>query len=167
MKKILIYPASFLPHKNHKLLLSQKVIKYLIEENFQIILTINSKFKKQYWQECFKCIGTVSKKIVIKEILNSNAVLFLSSFESLGIPLIEAAKFKKSIICPKLEYAKELLGKSPYYFNLKNFDDTFVEILRKFSEDLKNNKNPKASLLKNPIKHEEIWRIFLKELNIL
>ena len=167
MKKILIYPASFLPHKNHKLLLSQKVIKYLIEENFQIILTINSKFKKQYWQECFKCIGTVSQKIVIKEILNSNAVLFLSSFESLGIPLIEAAKLKKSIICPKLVYAKELLGTSPYYFNLKNFDETFIEILRKFTEDLKNNKNPKASLLKNPIKHEEIWRIFLKELNIL
>ena len=38
-------------------------------------------------------IGTVSKEIVIKEILNSNAVLFLF-FESLGIPLIEAAKFK-------------------------------------------------------------------------
>ena len=61
-------------------------------------------------------LGRISHDLCIDYIKKSSALLFLSSFESLGLPLIEAAQLAKPVICPDLNYTRELLGSSPYFY---------------------------------------------------
>tara|TARA_B100000212_G_C27362797_1_gene528992 strand:+ start:1035 stop:1538 length:504 start_codon:yes stop_codon:yes gene_type:complete len=166
MKRKFIYPASYLPHKNHRLLLSRKVVNFLNDYDIEILMTIDQKESNIFSDNCHRCIGEISRSNLLNLIKDIDAVVFLSSFESLGIPLIEAANLNKSIICPELDYAKELLGNSPYYFDLNNFDNTFIDIIKCFIMEHKKKNNRKSFLIKESLSYEKVWEIFLEELKI-
>lgn len=161
----LIYPASYLKHKNHNLLFENAKTIYKHFPELEFILTIDqNQFKCN--PNNIICIGRVSRKQVLEKLINADALLFLSSFESLGIPLIEAAKLSKPIIAPKLSYSEELIGKNAYYFDLNNnFLDSFMNTLFLFRNDLKKNKVIKASLIPEIISTDTLIRLFLKKLN--
>ena len=111
----LFYPASFLPHKNHNLLSHSLITECLELYNINIYLTI-SNLDITFSSSNVTLLGRISPEACTDFLQRSSALLFLSSFESLGLPLIEASQLMKPCICPDLVYARELLGNSPYYF---------------------------------------------------
>ncbi len=161
----LFYPVSYLPHKNHKFLKNSKIINFLEQNNINILLTIE---EKEFKLDCksIKTLGRVSHNRCIEIMKNSSGLLFLSSFETLGLPILEACSCKKSIIIPDLEYAKELLGNTGYFlkYPLNVYD--FLYVLNKFKNDIIKNSNYHAELTPRMISSKELLNIFLNKLQI-
>ena len=111
----LFYPASFLPHKNHFLLNSPIVIDFLVTHGLKVYLTIDSS-DISFSSSNIVLLGPIPHELCMRYLDQSFALLFLSSFESLGLPLVEASQLGKPVVCPNLAYSRELLGDSAYYF---------------------------------------------------
>ncbi len=114
---LLFYPSSYLPHKNHKILLDNKLITFFTENNIFIALTIPASSPGFQDFPFFYLLGNISRDKCLHYMKRCDALLFLSAYESLGLPLIEASLISKPIICPYEIYTSELLGDSPYYFD--------------------------------------------------
>lgn len=138
----LFYPASFLPHKNHLMLNSPIVNDYLVSHGLNIYLTIDSSDVSFLSSNIF-LLGRISHQLCMRHLEKSSALLFLSSFESLGLPLIEAAQTSKPIICPDLVYSRELLGDSAYYFH----DQSPQSLCNAFSSLINSKDSPLPSKL--------------------
>lgn len=128
-----LYPASGEPHKNHNLLIDI-CLKSIKDGGYpKIFITLDESAR--YGSEILKRIkdSNLSGNIVniswltadLKDYLLQNCfgVIFMSNFESLGIPLIESRKFRKRIICSKSEISKEILGNQIKLFDLDSADD--------------------------------------------
>ena len=92
------------------------------KENLVLLNQVHSnkifKVKKKDFSinsKSIKLIGRVSHKACLSIMKKSSALLFLSSYESLGLPLIEASINKKSVIVPDLNYSRELIGNTAYF----------------------------------------------------
>jgi len=138
----LFYPASFLPHKNHKLLNHPLMADYLSCNNIRIYLTI---FESDmiFSSSNIVLLGRISHDSCLQYLRKSSALLFLSSFESLGLPLIEAAQLQKPCICPYLPYSRELLGDSPYFFSDMNVI-SLISSIKNLTEQIH---SPRTSIL--------------------
>jgi len=112
----LFYPASFLPHKNHSCLIDPLISSVIESLSVNISLTIppgrifppspNIRF-----------LGRLTYAEVVSRYARSDALLVLSSVESLCLPLVEASSYRLPVIAPFLPYVSELLGDSFYGFN--------------------------------------------------
>ncbi len=157
----IFYPASYLPHKNHKQLIKAAFQIYKEIPEIKFILTI----KKDIYNVLppnISCIGNISRKRVINLMKKSDALIFLSSFESLGIPLIEAANVDLPIIVPQLPYALELLGSNAYYLDIeKDFQTSLKEVLKKFKKDLSLKKVINSSIQPKIISTDSLLKIFI------
>ena len=107
----LIYPAAFVPHKNHHLL---STIKSEFEVN--VLVTIKQNLIGEH--SSISCIGQVSREKIFECYENVDGLLFLSSNESLGMPIMEAIKCNLPIVCPYAEYTKELSSENCFFFDL-------------------------------------------------
>lgn len=121
---ILFYPASFYPHKNHKLI-SQFIESDLasLHKRVKFRLTItNSEFDSllsggSRYDSFVQLLGTLSQENIYTEYLNSLALIFPSIEETYGLPLVEAMKMGKFILCADLPYSRELCGSAAIYFD--------------------------------------------------
>ena len=68
------------------------------------------------------CIGQVSREKIFEFYENVDGLLFLSSNESLGMPILEAIKCNLPIVCPYAEYTKELSTDNCFFFDLDRPD---------------------------------------------
>ena len=161
----LFYPVSYLPHKNHKFLKNDKIINFLEENNINILLTIEKK-DFDFNSKNIKILGRLSHGRCIEIMKNSSGLLFLSSFETLGLPILEACSCRKSIIIPDLEYARELLGNTAYFLKYPLDVNDFLNILSKFKNDIFTNSNTKAELTSRIISSKELLNIFLNKMKI-
>jgi len=156
----LFYPASLLPHKNHSLLCEPEVIKVLDKYGFIVWITVTRAFHSNRDQSAVLNLGRLSHKECLVKMEEANALLFLSSCESLGIPLIEAATLNKPVVCPDLPYSRELLGDSSYFFNFEHFLISFETALRNLSVDLDSGIEKKAILCKAMIPLNDALNFF-------
>ena len=161
----LFYPVSYLPHKNHKFLKNINIINFLEENNINILLTIENK-DFQFKSKSIKILGKISHNSCIEIMKNSSGLLFLSSFETLGLPILEACSCKKSIIIPDLEYSRELLGNTGYFLKYPLDVNDFLDVLSKFKNDIIKNSNYQAELNSRIISSKQLLDIFLKKLKI-
>ena len=161
----LFYPASYLPHKNHNFLKSEKIYKFLELNDIKINLTIENK-NIDIISKNINMIGRLNHERCLFMMKQSSALLFLSSFESLGLPILEAEIFNKSIILPKLPYSVELIGNTGYFLEYPLSENNFFKVLKKFKYDFINNYNYPAKLALNPISSKEIIKLFLNKLKI-
>ena len=111
----LFYPAANYPHKNHKLLSllnyqSQKVIE-------TITITLDQHDNSLGQNDYIKCVGQLTPLEMLEEYNKADALLFLSTAESYGFPLIEAMYIGLPIVCPNLPYALEICGDQALYFD--------------------------------------------------
>ena len=149
-KKIkLIYPAAGYPHKNHKLILSfsQRLIENLPIE--KIVFTVEKNLIKGFDSSRYdfiKFLGELTPTQMISAYLDTNALLFLSTEESYGLPLIEAMYLGMPIICPDLPYARSLCKDGAIYFNpsdSESLGNAIIELHKKiqngWSADWSNN----------------------------
>lgn len=116
----MFYPAIDYVYKNHLTIL--KALKKLKDENNSLyqklvfVITVDEqsdtyKYAKQLGiEDAIKFLGKVPFSEIVKEYKRSNFVLFPSYIETAGLPLLEAAYFKKLIICSDEVYARELIG---------------------------------------------------------
>ena len=163
----LFYPASFLPHKNHALLLN-KNFKNLCNY-YSIIIQITIKEEEFLTFPPSLHLNNIkrnSRNAILKYMKDATALLFLSSFESLGLPLIEAALLDKPVICPDLDYSRELLGDSAYYFDLNNFDHSFGMIISNFLADYSNSSQRNAILMPPVVNIDDTIERFFNVLGV-
>tara|TARA_B100001964_G_scaffold54194_1_gene61359 strand:+ start:110 stop:1138 length:1029 start_codon:yes stop_codon:yes gene_type:complete len=154
-----IYPASFMEHKNHKMLinilisLSKKKIfpKVLFTLDPIDIKKINiQKLKSKYGLKLYNYYEPDQKKFL--EIYKKcRSLLYISLNETIGLPIIEANKYGLIIITPELEYGKQFIDPD-ITFNI----DSENELSLIIENCLRNNfnikkKNTEINILKNSI----------------
>lgn len=157
----LFYPASFLPHKNHSLLNYSLVREFLASHDVKIYLTITDH-DMIFAAGNIVLLGRIPREECMQYLQRSSALLFLSSFESLGLPLIEAAEIAKPIICPDLIYARELLGDSAYYYQ----DQSSISLCNILTKFVRHKGHPISSSLTTTLKSVDFaWEQFINSVN--
>lgn len=121
---ILFYPASFYEHKNHKL-----IAQFIQSDHFNFHVNLTFKFTitepefKSLFSNVYKygghvqLIGTLKEEDVFIEYARSLALIYPSIEETYGLPLVEAMKLGKFILCADLPYSRALCGSDAIYFN--------------------------------------------------
>lgn len=116
----LIYPATSQPYKGHEFIV--RVMAYLREQgkadHIKIHLTLDSDkeeqlvslMKKNNVDGNFVFHGVVPHEQLLSMYKSSAGLLFPSVIETLGLPLIEIARFGKAVIACDLKYSHEVLG---------------------------------------------------------
>ncbi|UZE29967.1 glycosyltransferase [Pseudomonas asplenii] len=116
----LIYPAAGYPHKNHKLLAaigSGDVMQWPVES---LDLTLTEKSNPAPGVPWLHCRGVFSPQQMLDAYGRVDALLFLSTDESYGFPLVEAMFAGLPIICPDLPYARVLCRDEAIYFQVND-----------------------------------------------
>jgi len=132
----LYYPARNYPHKN---------IEWLVN-NFQsrlFKLIVNRKNTGKDSEKLIS-IGEVQHKMNQNLIKNSAGIIIASSYESLCMPLLEAIKYNKPIIAPKLDYVKELLQNEEVYYYEHLDKESLLEAILELENDFQLN-HPRIS----------------------
>jgi len=142
-----IYPALPRVFKNFEVIC--KASELLLKEgrhDFQVQFTISGD-ENRYSKHIFnsfshlkniKFMGVQSRQIVFGFYKNASCIIFPSKLETWGLPITEAAFFKKPILLADLEYAHETLGT---YDLVKFFNPDDPEQLAGLMKDVINKKN--------------------------
>lgn len=113
----LVYPAAGYPHKNHKLLanINPKLDSAWPVDSLKLTVPIeNNPAPDVSW---IACVGFLSATEMIQAYGEVDALLFLSTDESYGFPLVEAMFMGLPIVCPDLPYAHALCADGAIYFD--------------------------------------------------
>ncbi|MBD5408322.1 MAG: glycosyltransferase family 4 protein [Treponema sp.] len=169
-KKVFIFPATPLRYKNHIAIL--RALNYLKKEDFEtfeqirVIFTVSKiSFIAQNVHEMelgsvVDCIENIPYEELLSYYKRSDALLFPSKIESLGLPLVEAAMFGIPVVAADLPYAREVLED----YKSANFVDADDYVL--WAEKIKQIMlidNKKVSPLQGS--SENTWTDFLDLLN--
>lgn len=168
-KIILFYPAAFYPHKKHHFLL--ELNQYFIKNNihvsdFEIWLTLKDDEFKIFEEVRFlKNLGRLPSSEMNKKYSEVDALLFLSSMESYGLPIIEALTLNLPILVADFKYSKWLCEDSVYYFSPYIFE-SFKNTIDKLILDCFENKEVDyiKVLTKFPKNWTEVGELFLNSL---
>jgi glycosyltransferase involved in cell wall biosynthesis len=121
-KLSLIYPSAGYPHKNHQLLAAIRPYEAQHWPVESLVLTLpppRNPAKDVPWIEC---VGFLEPAEMIAAYQQSHAMVFLSTKESLGFPLIEAMYLGLPVICADLPYAHALCSDQAIYFDPASID---------------------------------------------
>ncbi|MGJ7035737.1 glycosyltransferase [Anoxybacillus eryuanensis] len=139
------YPAKDYIYKNHLTLL--KALKYIklnredIYRKIKLIFTLDQnswvfqEAQKLLVSDSIDFVGNLKYEEVLSIYKECNNVLFPSYVETFGLPLIEAAYFRKRILCANEEYAREVIGKykGAIFIESKNAVEWAKAILNSFN----------------------------------
>ncbi|WP_294736806.1 glycosyltransferase [uncultured Pseudomonas sp.] len=118
----LIYPAAGYPHKNHRLLATIRDGHMTQWPIASLDLTLDEKSNPAPNLPWLHCRGVLSAQQMLNAYSRVDALLFLSTDESYGFPLVEAMFAGLPIICPDLPYARVLCGDGAIYFRPDDAD---------------------------------------------
>ena len=112
----LFYPSAFLPHKNHKTLFNALcLLDKSIQEKITLNVTISHSalnfliINNDYYFK-LNLLGDISLHDVFAIYQVSDALVFPSFIETVGLPLLEASALGLPILVSDLEYSRELLN---------------------------------------------------------
>lgn len=117
----LIYPAAGYPHKNHMLLARIKADLGLWPVD-SLKLTLPPENHPAPNVPWIQCVGFLTAPEMIKAYGEVDGLLFLSTDESYGFPLVEAMFMGLPIMCPDLPYAHALCSDGAIYFDPLSID---------------------------------------------
>ena len=144
-----IYPASLMNHKNHKLLID--VLIELSKKNIypKVLLTLSDKEKKKldfnklknkHKINLFNFYDRDQQRFqnIYKQ---CKALVYISSNETIALPIIEASMYNLFIIAPKLPYSEQFI-KPDLSFDINEKNDLLkcIEICLKNNFKLNNHK---------------------------
>ncbi len=118
----LIYPAADYAHKNHKILSQIDVKQSASWPISKLKLTLGEEKNPAPDLSWIECAGFLSSEDMINAYENVDALLFLSTDESYGFPLVEAMYVGLPIVCPDLPYARTLCAGEAIYFDPQSID---------------------------------------------
>lgn len=117
-----IYPASNVPYKEHRTLVNAMAILKAKNTTLAERIHIHLTFQKDEYPALCKYIeekklchqfifdGSMPHERLLAFYKGSDGLLFPSTIETLGLPLLEAATFGLPIIAADLDYAREVIG---------------------------------------------------------
>lgn len=117
----LIFPSLYSPHKSHATIVKALGIlkrnKETLLSNVKIYFTVSndeapelmSLIKAQGVEEKFGMMGRLPYETTISLYKSATAMLFPSTMETLGLPLVEAAAFGLPILVADVPYAHEVM----------------------------------------------------------
>ncbi len=111
----LFYPAAEYPHKNHKLL-NRLALQDWSAVVARLTLTID-KFGDRDDELGLDLVGRLGPAEMLQCYESSDALLFLSTAESYGFPLVEAMWLGLPIVVADRPYARALCGDQALYFD--------------------------------------------------
>jgi len=126
------YPAAFYPHKKHDFLL--KVDKYCRlythdMSNIKVWLTLTEdEFKPYESVKWLENLGRLDTEEMNNYYNKADALLFLSSMESYGLPIIEALTINLPIVVADFSYSTWLCEEAVHYF-IPYKEKSFLEAL--------------------------------------
>jgi glycosyltransferase involved in cell wall biosynthesis len=140
-----IYPANFWIHKNHEILL----IAYALyrdtssEDRWDLVLTGHLDKRAEQLESLANTLG-IGRYVHFKGHLNeeefaelfdrAGALVYPSLHEGFGIPLVEAMRFRKPIICSRYTSIPEIAGFAALYINAKDPVE-LASSMKRISED--------------------------------
>jgi glycosyltransferase involved in cell wall biosynthesis len=124
----LIYPAAGYPHKNHRLLADITPELGLTWPIESLQLTVSVEKHPAPNVAWIQCVGFLSAPEMIQAYRDVDGLLFLSTDESYGFPLVEAMFVGLPIVCPDLPYARALCSDGAIYFNPYAIDSLRIAI---------------------------------------
>jgi glycosyltransferase involved in cell wall biosynthesis len=83
----------------------------------ELLLTVPPECNPSPGVPWVRCLGLVSAEEMLRIYHRVDALVFLSTDESYGFPLVEAMSVGIPVICPDLPYAHALCGDGAIYFN--------------------------------------------------
>ena len=129
---LFFYPASFYPHKNHKILISsfEKVSKEYSNKT-KLLLTIDSNefINRLKDNQNIIFLGSPSLNTIFDIYSLADFLIFPSLNESLGLPLLEAKINELPIIASDLDYVYDICNPI-YTFNPYSVNDIYEKILK-------------------------------------
>jgi glycosyltransferase involved in cell wall biosynthesis len=127
----LFYPASDFAHKNVELAIS--AVNSFRQPNIRVTLDVTSKCSRPS-SPVIKILPLQDRGTILKLYNQYHALLFTSSHETLGLPLLEAVHRALPIVAPNLPYARVILDDAGCYFNEFNEDSINAAILGLISD---------------------------------
>jgi glycosyltransferase involved in cell wall biosynthesis len=118
-KRGFLYPALGTPHKNHKTLIDAWVLLARRGLYPLLIVTIDTRFDTllKYLERAqieskidVMNLGVIPHQQVLSRMTSSQAVIFPSLCESLGLPLVEARENAVPVIASERDYVREILN---------------------------------------------------------
>ncbi|MGG3838353.1 glycosyltransferase [Paenibacillus thiaminolyticus] len=140
------YPANTWPHKNHlRLLEAIKILKLKYGKKINIVFTgsehqaqveIREFIKNNALDDQVKFLGYIPQGDMPYIYYNSKFVIFPSLFEGFGIPLVEAMRIKRPILCSNCGSIPEVVGQAAIMFDPMNPGEIAEKVLQIFNTEV-------------------------------
>ncbi len=165
-KQFIFYPAAPWPHKNHKFLV--EVLNNLKNKfpNLHLVftgVTKNKKLKEEIdilinkynLSDKVLFLGFVSDAKLCSIYKKADILVFPSSFEGFGIPIIEAFKYKVPVIAARNSSISEIVGDAGLLFETNNKEEC-----KKYIERILTDENLREELIEKGLKRAQdfSWR---------
>lgn len=131
-----LYPSSYNPHKNHQNLLKAiLILRKKYNTSIPLVLTGFADKNNGIYQSVLRFIrdhslegdihvlGYVKPDDMPSLYWNSSFLVYPSLYEGFGIPLVEALKAKKPIVCSNKGSIPEIAGDAALYFDPESPED--------------------------------------------
>lgn len=132
----LLYPANFWPHKNHKVLLDAFRILKARNPELQLVLTggkasfASPDLQAKLRQEGVDLRGYVSKEELSCLMQSADCLVFPSTYEGFGMPVLEALQHGTPVACSNTSSLPEVGGDAAEYFDPKNPENMAAAVER-------------------------------------
>ena len=111
------YPTSSFAHKRADLAIAGIVAANRRDPRVGLVITLPKPGGDMaVAAACISYAGTLTTEQVIATYRSADALLFTSSNETLGLPLLEALEFRLPAVLPALDYARDVYGAAGSYF---------------------------------------------------
>lgn len=120
-KYVFFYPSAGYPHKKHEFFI--QVHKYILsnqikQNDFEVWVTLpEARFEKFRHVPWLKNLGLLGRDEMNMVYSQTNSLLFISSLESFGLPLVEALSLNMPIYAVDLPYVRSLCENKINYFD--------------------------------------------------
>lgn len=130
----LFYPASYSPHKNHKILVEVAKQISIRKLEIKIYITINSLdfityINSHNLSSVIINLGTLTRDQMNCAYQACDGVIFPTLLETYGLPYYEAMAYEKPIFTSDLDFAREGCDNSAVYFNPFDAEDIIEKLL--------------------------------------
>lgn len=124
-----IYPANFWIHKNHEILLiAYRIYRRSTENPWELVFTGSPDERSEMLQNLAKLLGVeqhvhfaghLDEPTFARTLEGARALIYPSLHEGFGIPLLEAMRFRKPIICSMCTSVPEVVGDAAIFVDGK------------------------------------------------
>jgi glycosyltransferase involved in cell wall biosynthesis len=132
----LLYPANFWPHKNHDVLFDAFAILRARDPELKLVLTggeasfASTALQAKLRQEGVECRGYVSKEELACLMGCAECLVFPSTYEGFGMPVLEAFQRGTPVACSNTSSLPEVGGNAAEYFDPESPEDIVAAVER-------------------------------------